>query len=149
MSRNQRLSFLAVAVAIAVAATVLFAAGGGGDDTGESASATPTPTATAEPTEASPGAEETPEPTPTPRPKPPLVTGEGVKTLTFKEGEPIRFRVRSPVDEEVHVHGYDIAKDVAAGETVTISFKATITGIFEVELEHSAKQIAELKVEPR
>ena len=29
-----------------------------------------------------------------------------------------------------------------------MSFKATIDGIFEIEFEHSAKQIAELRVDP-
>ena len=60
----------------------------------------------------------------------------------------MRFRVRSPEDEEVHIHGYDIKKDVKAGETTNISFKATIDGIFEIEFEDSAKQIAELRVDP-
>ena len=144
MTRNQRLTFLAIAVVIAVAAIVAFAAGGGdeGEDAGRA-------TATAQPQEPSAGEEATPEPTATPRPKPPLVTGEGVKELTFKEGDTVRFRVRSAEPEEIHVHGYDIAKDVEPGQTVTFSFKATITGIFEVEYEHAGKQIAELKVEPK
>jgi hypothetical protein len=151
MSRNQRLGFLGIALAIAVAAVVVFSAGGGGNDTGETASGTDTPAATAtpEPQEASPGAEETPEPTPTPRPKPPLLTGEEVRTLTFEEGQTVRFRVRSDVPEEIHVHGYDRYADVPAGETVTMSFKATITGIFEVEFHNAGQPIAELKVEPR
>jgi heme/copper-type cytochrome/quinol oxidase subunit 2 len=146
MSRNQRLSYLAIAVVIAVAAIVAFTAGGGND---EEDAGQPTATATAQPQEPSAGEEATPEPTATPRPRPPLVTGEGVKELTFKEGDLIRFRVRSPVAEEVHVHGYNIAKDVEPGQTVTFAFKATITGIFEVEYEHAGKQIAELKVEPK
>ncbi len=61
----------------------------------------------------------------------------------------MRFRVRSDVDEEIHIHGYDIAKDIEAGETISVSFKATITGIFEIEFEDSAEQIAELRVDPR
>ena len=60
----------------------------------------------------------------------------------------MRFRVRSPEDEEVHIHGYDIKKDVKAGETTQICFKATIDGIFEIEFEDSATQIAELRVDP-
>ena len=60
----------------------------------------------------------------------------------------MRFRVRSPEDEEVHIHGYDITKDVKAGQTARISFKATIDGIFEIEFEHSGTQIAELRVDP-
>jgi pyruvate/2-oxoglutarate dehydrogenase complex dihydrolipoamide acyltransferase (E2) component len=148
MTRKQRLSFLGIALAIAVAAVVVLTAGGGGDDTAQPAAATATPEATAAPQEAEP-AEQTPEATATPRPKPPLLTGESVRTLTFEEGRTVRFRVRSAEPEEIHVHGYDIAKDVGAGETVTMSFKATITGIFEVEFEHSGTPIAELKVEPR
>jgi hypothetical protein len=61
----------------------------------------------------------------------------------------VRFRVRSSKPEHVHVHGYDIMKDVVPGETTTVTFKATITGIFEVEFEESAEQIASLKVEPK
>lgn len=148
MTRTQRLSFLGVALAIAVAAIVVFTAGGGGDDTAQPAAQTATPEATAEPQEASPGEAETPEPTPTPRPRPPLVTGGSVKTLEFREGQTVRFRVRSPVPEEIHVHGYNVTKAVPAGETVTVSFKATITGIFEVEFHNAGQPIAELKVEP-
>ena len=61
----------------------------------------------------------------------------------------MRFRVHSDVPEEVHVHGYDIPKDIEAGQTITVSFKATITGIFEIEFEHSGEQIAELRVDPK
>ena len=39
-------------------------------------------------------------------------------------------------------------KDVKAGQTAKISFKATIDGIFEIEFEDAAKQIAELRVDP-
>ena len=149
MSRNQRLSFLAIAVAIAVVAVIAFTAGGNDEEDAGGASATATATATAQPEEPSSGGGETAEPTATPRPKPPLVTGEGVKELEFTEGETVRFRVSSPEPEEVHVHGYDIVEDVEPGQPVTFSFKATITGIFEVEYEHAGRQIAELKVEPK
>ena len=46
------------------------------------------------------------------------------------------------------MHGYDRSLDAPAGKTVRTSFKATITGIFEIEFEHVGKPIAELKVEP-
>ena len=151
MSRNQRLTFLGVAVAIAVVAVVvLLIAGGGGDDEQE-ASATPTATPTATATEA-PGADatETPTPTPTatPKPQPPLVTPGKITNLRFKEGETVRFRVRADTTDEVHVHGYDLMKDIAPGETVSFAFPATITGIFEVELENAGEQIAQLRVDP-
>ncbi len=155
MSRNQRLSFLGIAAVIAVVAVVVLATGGGPDETaGDAASSaarqtqTPTPTATA----GSEGGEEpTPSPTatPAPAPQPPLLQAGKVAKLRFEEGETVRFRVRSDGPEHVHVHGYDLMKDLQPGKTATISFKATITGIFEVELEDSAQEIAELRVDPR
>lgn len=72
----------------------------------------------------------------------------GVQELEFDAGEEIRFRVSSDAAEEIHVHGYDIAKDVPAGGSVEFSFPAEIEGIFEVELEQLGTQIAELRVNP-
>jgi hypothetical protein len=80
-----------------------------------------------------------------------VVDGEpvgGVQDLTFTEGDDIRFRVESDVADEVHFHGYDIGKDVEAGGSVTFDVPATITGKFEVELEESVTQLAEITVNP-
>ena len=148
MSRTQRLTFLAIALVIAVVAVVVLAVAGGGDDDEQEASGTgPQPTATATETPDN-GAMETPEPTATPKPQPPLVTPGKVTKLRFKQGDTVRFRVRSDVADEVHVHGYHLMKDVEPGETVTFSFPAEITGIFEIELEERGEQIAQLRVDP-
>ncbi len=72
----------------------------------------------------------------------------GVAELTFNKGDAVRFRVRSDVAEEIHVHGYDIFEDIEAGGTVRFDFPAEIDGVFEVELEQSATEIAELRIEP-
>ena len=72
----------------------------------------------------------------------------GVQKLAYKNGDRIQFIVDSDVADEVHVHGYDIAKDVPAGGTVRFSFPARIEGVFEVELEGRKEQIAELRVSP-
>ena len=64
----------------------------------------------------------------------------GVQELTYSAGEPIRFRVRSDIADEVHFHGYDVGKEVAAGGTVSFEVPATIAGIFEVELERQASR---------
>ena len=149
MSSGARLSFLAIAIVILVVAFVaLRPSSDDPETTADAPTATPTLTETATPGETS-----TPTPTETPTPKPtvdpgPLLTGSKVVKMRYDKGETVRFRVRSPEDEEVHVHGYDIKKDVKAGQTTPMSFKATIDGIFEIEFEHSAKQIAELRVDP-
>ena len=143
MSRAQRLTFLGIAVIIAVVAVIVLS--GGGDETDKAADATATPTATPSAT-ASGTAEATA--TPTPKPKPPLLQAGTERTLSFDQGDTVRFRVRHGEAEEVHIHGYDIKKDLAANETANVSFEASIPGIFEIELEHSGTPLGRLKVEP-
>jgi FtsP/CotA-like multicopper oxidase with cupredoxin domain len=145
MSRAQRLTFLGIAAIIAVVAVIVLS--GGGDETDKAADATATPTVTPSAT-ASGTAEATATPTPKPKPKPPLLQAGKEPTLSFDQGDTARFRVRHGDAEEVHVHGYDIKKDLAANETANVSFEASIPGIFEIELEHSGTPLGRLKVEP-
>jgi hypothetical protein len=147
MSRRQRFTFLAIAVVIAVIAAVALADTSEDDDQPSQTAATETPTPTGTPT---PPGEETATATPTPTPKPPpLLTAGKVTELNFTEDETVRFRVRSDAPEEIHVHCYDITRDVPAGKTITVSFKASITGICEVEFHNSGEAIGELRVEPK
>jgi FtsP/CotA-like multicopper oxidase with cupredoxin domain len=147
MSRAQRFTFLGIAVVIAIVAIVVLA-DNGEDSTpsGTNTQATATPTAT-QSQEATPTATATE--TPTPTPEPPLLDGSKVVKLEFTEGDTVKFRVTSDVPEEVHIHGYDIAKDLEPGKVTTVSFPASITGIFEIEYEGAGKQIAELRVDPK
>lgn len=70
----------------------------------------------------------------------------GIQHATAKKGQKVAIVVHSDVADEVHVHGYDLHKDVDAGGTVRIAFPATITGVFEAELESRKLQIVELTV---
>jgi hypothetical protein len=72
----------------------------------------------------------------------------GVAELEYGAGEEVRFRVRSDVADEIHVHGYDVSEEVPAGGQVSFAFAADIEGIFEVELEERGEQIAEIRVNP-
>ena len=72
----------------------------------------------------------------------------GVAELDYRKGDRVRFRVRSDVTDEVHVHGYDLIEDVEAGGSVSFDFPADIDGLFEVELEQSHSQLATLRVSP-
>jgi plastocyanin len=142
MTRRQRFTFLGIAAVIAVVAVILLA--GGGDETNTAADSAQTPAPTT--ARASDGAT-TATPAATPKP-PPLLQADKPKALTFNQGDTVRFRVRSAKAEEVHIHGYDIKKELEPNKTVTVSFKASITGIFEIELEGSRTQLASLKVLP-
>lgn len=139
MSRRQRLGFLAIAAVIAVVAIAIL--GGSGPEE-EPARTTATVQPPSEVTA-------TPEPTRTPRSRPPLLTAGEETELAVREGDTVRFRVRSDAADRVHVHGYDVFEDVPAGETVTVRFDADITGVFGIELEDSGQPLARLKVEPR
>jgi len=58
----------------------------------------------------------------------------------------VELTISSDVAEEVHVHGYDIARALEAGVGTTLRFTADIPGVFEVELEHSGQPLFELTV---
>jgi hypothetical protein len=72
----------------------------------------------------------------------------GIRTLTYNRGDRIHFKVDSDVSDEVHLHGYDVMKDVKAGGSVAFDVPATIEGVFEAELEGRKEQIAEITVNP-
>lgn len=138
----------AVGVATIAVIVVLFIVLSGGNDSNDSttnAATSPTTTTTTSGTQTS-----------TTPAAPPAKTIEikggkpvgGVQKLEFKKDDLIRFVVNSDVSDEVHVHGYDIPKDVKAGGSVTFRFPAKLEGVFEVELESRKEQIAELRVNP-
>ena len=120
LSSRQRLALIAGAIVVLVVGYVLISSGRDGDDSGE--------TATIRVVDAKPQG--------------------GVKKLDFKKGDQVRFTVVSDTADEIHVHGYDLMKDVEKGGSVSFSFKGSIDGRFVVELEDHEQQIAELDVEP-
>jgi len=72
----------------------------------------------------------------------------GIKTISYDKGDQVRLKVSSDVADEIHVHGYDLMKDVEKGGSVEFSFAASIEGRFEIELENAGTQIANLEVDP-
>jgi hypothetical protein len=62
-------------------------------------------------------------------------------------GSPVRILVSSDVDDEVHVHGYDLEREVSAGQSATIDFTADQTGVFEVETHESDLLLLQLQVQ--
>jgi hypothetical protein len=73
----------------------------------------------------------------------------GIEELVYRKGDQIHFKVKVPFEEEVHLHGYNVMKEVPkGGGTVTYDLPAEIEGEFEAELEGHKEQIIDLKVEP-
>ena len=144
MSRNQRLTLVAIAALIAV---VAFVALRPSDDPSTGS----IPRATTEPETRAPATDDSSSSADDERErerKPPLLVAGSERTLRYTKGETVRFRVRHPTPEEVHVHGYDVAEDLPAGRTVTVQFPAELEGIFEVELEGSHTPLGSIRVDP-
>jgi hypothetical protein len=144
-----------VALGSVAAIVVLLIAFAGGDDDQDGGGTTALETTA--PVETDGGSSGSGKPAKAEKPEKPefaritVVNGQpkgGVSDLTYSKGDEVRLEVASDIPEEVHVHGYDITKDVEAGGKVKLRFAAEIDGIFEVELEGSAVQIAQLTVKP-
>lgn len=122
----------------------------GGDD-GESGGTTIETTTTSETTTTTTTTTET---TPPPPPGPTeirivIVDGApkgGIVREEVQKNDRVVLIVRSDVSDHIHLHGYDIMRDVAPGEPARLPFKATIPGRFEVELEDRGVQIADITV---
>lgn len=146
---QNRSAGLAVTGLAVVAAVVLFIVLSGGDD--DSSDTTVAQTTTSTSTDANGSTTQTT----TTQANPEVVTivikdgqpVDGVQDLEFQEGDDIRFRVESDADWGIHLHGYDIEKEVKAGGSVEYDVPATIPGVFELEIEDTATPIAELTVD--
>ena len=151
MDNRQRAVLLGLA-ALALVVGIVVASASGGDDE-DAAPIIDTRTEAAQTTPAT-----TPQPTtateaPKPRPDTTIVIRngepvEGVEELRYRRGGSIRLTVRSDVADNVHLHGYDVAKEVEAGGSVSFDVPATIEGRFELELDERAVAIAEIVVVP-
>ncbi len=146
MERGQRIGLIGAALVVAAIGFILLQPSDSDDDTEPTPSTTPN-TLQGEPTAS----------VPAPKPKPAVETirvvgGDpvgGVKEITVTKGDTVRLEVRSPdTAGEVHVHGYDLFKDMEPGGSVGFRFKADIEGVFEIEFEETHMQIAQLSVEP-
>lgn len=62
------------------------------------------------------------------------------------KGTEVRLLVTSDKADELHVHGYELEKELPAGEQVTVDFTADQTGVFEIETHETELQLAQLEV---
>ncbi|MEE1769168.1 hypothetical protein PUR34_13655 [Streptomyces sp. JV185] len=64
----------------------------------------------------------------------------------IKKGRTVQLRVRSDRADTLHVHGYDKEARLPAGKTVTLTFTADRSGLFEVETHESDLLLTQLVV---
>lgn len=70
-------------------------------------------------------------------------------TPVANQGDKVTMTVSADRKEEIHLHGYDIAFEVAsAGGRVTHSFTADKSGSFPIEIEDSGTALGQFQVNP-
>lgn len=63
------------------------------------------------------------------------------RRVQVERGQTVRIILTSDQTDELHVHGYDLHRPVAAGGSVTVEFVADQSGQFEVEVHELARPL--------
>ena len=145
--RDSRLLIVLGAAVVAVVLFIVFRRSGDDD---ESAQPPPPPAITTD-TTATDTAEPPPPAAPVTRIEIAVRGGKpvgGIRRVTVDRGRRVVLIVTSDIADEVHVHGYDLQRDVGPGKPVRLAFAANLPGGFEVELEEHQLPIADLSVQP-
>jgi hypothetical protein len=151
LSTGSRIAILAAVVVVAIGGLVIAKNGGDNTSNGDTTSASTPASSTGTGTSATTTTTTTAKPAGPPVFRITVSGGKpvgGIEKIKVNKGDTINLAVKSDVADEIHIHGYDFHKDVAAGGTVRFKFPATIDGAFEIELEGRKEQIAALTVEP-
>jgi hypothetical protein len=149
----QRLLIVAAAAVVAGGLFLALRPDDDDDDTTATGTTTTTTTTTT-PTVTEPSVPPPPRP---PAPPPPAQVrifvrdGQpvgGIRRVTVGEGRRVVLIVTSDVADHVHLHGYNVMRDVAPGMPARLAFRATIVGTVEVELEDRGLQLATITTQP-
>jgi hypothetical protein len=140
---------LIVVVAVVAAVGVFLVLRPDDDDGGAQTTTTTATTSTTTPT--------TTVPPPPPAPPPPATVRinvrdgrpvGGIRRVSVGRGRRVVLIVTSDVADHVHLHGYDVMRDVAPGRPARLAFRATIVGTVEVELEDRHVPLATVTTQP-
>lgn len=72
----------------------------------------------------------------------------GPELLVLRQGERVRLQVTSDEADELHLHGYEITRQLMAGRTESVTFTADRSGRFDLELHRRHRTLAVLEVTP-
>ena len=68
--------------------------------------------------------------------------------ISVDEGDRVTLRVSSDEPMELHLHGYDVEREVEPGQEAELHFEADLTGRFEIEDHESEREPGVLQVRP-
>ena len=129
---------LIVAVALVLAGGLFLFFRSRGDDSSATTTTT-APTTTANTTTGI--IPQPPQPPPAPQPQQIRIVVRGgkpvggVKDVTVRKNARAVIVITSDVADELHLHGYNLKRELTPGRTARLPFRATINGTVEAELE--------------
>jgi outer membrane lipoprotein SlyB len=72
----------------------------------------------------------------------------GIQRPTIGQGDNVVLVIRADSGDAVHLHGYNIEKEIVPGQPLRLPFTANIAGRFELELHPTDTLLAVLEVKP-
>jgi hypothetical protein len=70
----------------------------------------------------------------------------GPAVFSYDLGDTVDITVTSDVDDELHVHGYDLVFALTADVPITLDFVADVPGVFEVEIHTGHSHVFDIEV---
>ncbi|NYG07723.1 plastocyanin [Phycicoccus badiiscoriae] len=140
---------LSWAAGLALAAS-LTACGGSGGTAGGTASATVSSSSSSGSSASSPSSS-TPSSSSTGRTIAITVTGNKVSptptTVSLRVGESLTLTVTSDHADQLHLHGFEIEKDLVAGKPLSVTVTGAQPGVYDVETHHPELRLLKIAVQ--
>jgi hypothetical protein len=73
----------------------------------------------------------------------------GPDRMKVQEGDIVVVEIVSDTRDELHLHGYNLRAQITPGQPTRLSFSATRTGRFTLELHQAHSELGALEVYPR
>jgi len=70
----------------------------------------------------------------------------GPAEFSYDLGDTVDITLVSDVDDELHVHGYDLVFALTADVPITLDFVADVPGVFEVEIHTGHAHVFDIEV---
>ncbi len=69
--------------------------------------------------------------------------------VSVRKGDRVNMSITSDRPVEIHIHGYDLEREVEPGGPTELSFEADLTGRFPIEDHETESELGVLAVKPR
>lgn len=73
----------------------------------------------------------------------------GPELVVMSQGDSLQLQIVSDQADQLHIHGYEIVRELPAGRVVLVDVPLRLSGRFEIELHRSHQPLATLDVQPR